>query len=204
MNLKKLNPQLKINLANAEIVNENEMQSEVFSFLKSGADCVIESPDGSGKSTLIAISVLQNLAGSSIESIRALIFCKDRDAVVEMVNIIESLDKDLDLLVYGVHSKGDTDYDKNVISAGLDILVGTHEKINALFSTAGFNMNTVKMFIVDDADVIFKNRGDAAVQRLSMSIAKTQRIFFTSKLSERVEIMSEKIMIEPQYFEYEP
>ncbi len=204
MLFKKINAQLNINLTNGEITDDNEMQSETFPILKSGADCVIASTDGSGKSTLIAISVLQNLAGTSLESIRALIICKDRDAVVEMVKIIESLDYDLNLLVYGVHSKGDTDYDKNVISAGLDILVGTHQKINALFSNAGFNMNTVKMFVVDDADIIFKNRGDAIVQRLSMSIIKTQRIFFTSTLSERVENLAEKIMIEPRYFEYEP
>jgi superfamily II DNA/RNA helicase len=57
------------------------------------------------------------------------------------------------------------------------VLIGTPTKINQLFSTAGFNMNTIKMFIVDDADRLFRNRMDAIVQRLSDSAEKTQRLF---------------------------
>jgi superfamily II DNA/RNA helicase len=72
-----------------------------------------------------------------------------------------------------------------------------------MFSSAGFNINTVKMFIVDDADVLFRNRMDAVILRLSNSIEKTQRLFFCSTLTERVETLADKIMIEPTYFEIE-
>ena len=109
----------------------------------------------------------------------------------------------MDLRVFGVHEKGDTDFDKNHISLGIDVLVGTPNKINQLFSSAGFNMNTVKLFVVDDADVQFRNRMDAVIQRLAMSIEKTQKIFFTTVVTERVEVLAEKIMIEPVYFETE-
>ena len=83
------------------------------------------------------------------------------------------------------------------------MLVGTPNKINQLFSSAGFNINTVKLFVVDDADVQFRNRMDAVIQRLAMSIEKTQKIFFTTIVTERVEVLAEKIMIEPVYFETE-
>jgi ATP-dependent RNA helicase RhlE len=86
---------------------------------------------------------------------------------------------------------------------GLDILIGTPNKINALFSSAGFNMNTVKMFIVDDADILFRNRMDSIILRLSSSVEKTQRIFFCSEITERVESLADKIMIEPLFFEME-
>nr|WP_305069606.1 DEAD/DEAH box helicase [Flavobacterium covae] len=87
-----------------------------------------------------------------------------------------------------------------MISAGMDILIGTPNKINAMFSGAGFNMNTVKIFVVDDADLIFKQRLEPIVQRLSLSVEKTQRLFFTTELTERVEILADKIMIEPYLF----
>jgi len=106
-----------------------------------------------------------------------------------------------DLSILGVHEKGDIDYDKNIISMGLDVLIGTPNKINAMFSSAGFNINTIKMFVVDDADVLFRNRMDAVVLRLSNSIEKTQRIFFCTTLTERVETLADKIMIEPTFFE---
>jgi superfamily II DNA/RNA helicase len=103
----------------------------------------------------------------------------------------------------GVHDKGDIDYDKNVVSMGLDILIGTPNKINAMFSSAGFNSNTIKLMIVDDADVLFRSRMDAVVLRLSNSIEKTQRLFFCSQITERVESLADKIMIEPLFFEME-
>ena len=86
---------------------------------------------------------------------------------------------------------------------GLDILIGTPNKINAMFSSAGFNINTVKLMIVDDADILFRNRMDAIVLRLSNSIEKTQRLFFCSQITERVESLADKIMIEPLFFEME-
>jgi superfamily II DNA/RNA helicase len=70
-----------------------------------------------------------------------------------------------------------------------------------MFASAGFNMNTIKMFVVDDAEILFKSRLDAVIMRLSASVEKTQRLFFCSEISERVEILADKIMIEPLFFE---
>jgi hypothetical protein len=36
-----------------------------------------------------------------------------------------------------------------------------------------------------------------------MSVEKTQRIFFCSQITERVETLAEKVMIEPLFFEME-
>lgn len=201
MNLKKINPNLQKALVENELLEANELQTETFSAIKSGADCVVISPSGSGKTTTIAINVIQKLAKAEGESTRALILVENKDKVIAMASLFRSLGNYTDLRIYGVHEKGDTDFDKNHISLGLDILIGTPNKVNMLFSTAGFNMNTVKMLVVDDADILFKNRMDAVVQRLSNSIEKTQRLFFTTNATERVETLADKIMIEPLFFE---
>ena len=120
-----------------------------------------------------------------------------------MVELFKKLSNYTDIRVIGAHDKGDIDFDKNQISLGMDVIIGTTTKINAMFASAGFNMNTVKMFVVDDADVLFRNRLDATIMRLSASVEKTQRIFFCSEITERVEVLAEKIMIEPVFFEME-
>jgi ATP-dependent RNA helicase RhlE len=203
MKLKKINPQLQQALAENGLSEGNELQTETFSFIKSGADAVLQAPAGKGKTTTIVINVIQKLEREMGESTRALIFCETKEKVVEMVELFRKYGNYTDLRVYGVHEKGDIDYDKNHISLGLDVLIGTPAKLNLLFSTAGFNLNTVKMFVVDDADILFKNRMDAIVQRISASVEKTQRLFFTSQITERVEALAEKIMVEPAYFESE-
>ena len=201
MNLKKINPNLQRALIENNLSEANELQADTFSTIKSGADAVIQSPKGSGKTTTIVINVIQKLEKEVGESTRALILVEDKDKVVEMSKMFQTYGNYTDLRVFGVHDKGDTDFDKNHISLGLDVLIGTPNKINHLFSTAGFNMNTIKMFIVDDADVLFKSRMDSVVHRLSASTEKTQRLFFTSEITEKVEILADKIMIEPLFFE---
>lgn len=203
MNLKKINPNLQKALIENGLTEANEMQQETFSTIKSGADAVIQSAGGTGKTTTIVLNVIQKLEKTLDESTRALILVENKEKVLEMEELFLKYGTYTDLSILGVHDKGDIDYDKNVVSMGLDILIGTPNKINAMFSSAGFNSNTIKLMIVDDADVLFRSRMDAVVLRLSNSIEKTQRLFFCSQITERVESLADKIMIEPLFFEME-
>jgi superfamily II DNA/RNA helicase len=203
MQLKKINPNLQQALIENDLLEANEMQQETFSTIKSGADAVIQSPKGTGKTVTIVLNVIQRLQKTMGESTRALIIVENKEKVLEMEELFLKFGTYTDLSILGVHDKGDIDYDKNIISLGLDVLIGTPNRINALFSSAGFNINTIKMFIVDDSEVLFRNRLDAVILRLSASIEKTQRIFFCSEITERVESLADKIMIEPLFFEME-
>ncbi len=203
MNLKKINPNLQKALIENGLIEANEMQLETFSAIKSGADAVIQSPGGTGKTTTIVLNVIQKLEKSIGESTRALIIVENKEKVIEMEELFLKYGLYTDLSILGVHDKGDIDYDKNVVSMGLDILIGTPNKINAMFSSAGFNSNTIRIMVVDDADILFRNRMDSVVLRLSQSIEKTQRLFFCSQITERVESLADKIMIEPIFFELE-
>jgi superfamily II DNA/RNA helicase len=59
------------------------------------------------------------------------------------------------------------------------------------------------MLILDDADSILKMRHETKIMRISNSIAKTQRIIFTDVLTERVEILAEKMLVEPFEFDFD-
>lgn len=201
MQLKKINSNLQKALQEIGLVEPNQMQLKTFSTIKSGADAVIQSEAGSGKTTTIVFNVIQKLEKTIDESTRALIIVESKEKVMAMEALFLEYGVYTDLSILGVHDKGDIDYDKNLVSMGLDILIGTPNKINAMFSSAGFNSNTIKLLIVDDADVLFRNRMDAIVLRLSNSIEKTQRLFFCSQITERVESLADKIMIEPLFFE---
>src|SRR5690606_1905931 len=95
------------------------------------------------------------------------------------------------------------DYDKNYISTGVDILVGTPKKLSDMFSSAGYNVNRLKMFIVDDADPILKLRHETKIMRISDGVPKTQRIIFSEQFTERIEILTERMLIEPFEFDFE-
>ncbi|MFH7005445.1 DEAD/DEAH box helicase [Flavobacterium bizetiae] len=201
MKLKKINEKLQDALIENGLTEANVLQQETFSTIKSGADCIILSPERSGKSTTIVLNVIQQLSGHTEESPRALIFVEDKAKVLEMEALFEKYGKYSNLEVYGVHDKGDMDYDKNYISTGIDVLIGTPNKLSDMFTTAGYNVNRLKMFIIDDADPILKLRHETKIMRISNSITKTQRIIFAETLTERIEILADKMMLEPYLFD---
>lgn len=203
MILKKINANLQKALIENNLNEANSLQQETFSTLKSGADCIIIAPPGTGKSTTIALNVIQQLVEEGEESPRALIFVQDKAKVLEMESIFENLCLYNNLRVYGVHEKGDMEYDKNYISTGIDVLIGTPIRLNEMFTTAGFNVNRLKMFILDDADPILKLRNETKIMRISNSITKTQRIIFSETMTERIDVLAEKMLIEPVFFDFE-
>jgi superfamily II DNA/RNA helicase len=203
MNLKKINPNLQQALIELGLTEANPIQQDTFSTLKSGADCVIVSLSGSGKSTTIVLNVIQKLVAEGEESPRALIVVEDKAKVLAMEELFEQFGKYTNLRVYGVHDKGDLEYDKNYISTGIDVLIGTPNRLNDMFTTAGYNVNRLKMFILDDAEPILKLRHETKIMRISNSINKTQRIIFSEVLTERIEMLAEKMLTEPIWFELE-
>ena len=203
MKLKKINEELQQALIENGLTEANTMQKETFSTLKSGSDCIIVAPKGSGKSTTIVLNVIQRLSGSNEESPRALIIVEDKAKVLEMEALFDKYGKQCNLEVYGVHDKGDMEYDKNYISSGVDVLIGTPNKLSEMFTTAGYNVNRLKMFVLDDADPILKLRHETKIMRISNSIVKTQRIIFTEQFTERVEILAEKMLVEPFEFDFD-
>ncbi len=202
MKLKKINEKLQEALEESGLTDANQMQRDTFSIIKSGSDCIVISPKGSGKSATIVINVIQQLVGEGEESPRALIIVEDKDKVLEMEELFEKFGSKTDLRVYGVHDKGDLEYDKNYISTGIDVLIGTPNRLSSMLSSAGYNVNRLKMFIIDDADTILKLRHDTKIVRISNSIIKTQRLIFSDYLSERIDLIADKMLVEPLLFEY--
>jgi ATP-dependent RNA helicase RhlE len=203
MKLKKINENLQTALIDAGLTEANDLQQETFSTLKSGADCIIISPPQTGKSTTIVLNVIQQLVAEGEESPRALIIVEDKAKVLEMEELFEKLGNYTNLRVYGVHDKGDMEYDKNYISTGIDVLIGTPNRLSEMFTTAGYNINRLKMFILDDADPILKLRHETKIMRISNSITKTQRIIFSDTLTDRIDVLAEKMLVEPFLFEME-
>lgn len=201
MNLKKIDSSLQKALLDAGLHEANELQQETFPVLKSGADIVIQSPSKSGKTTTLVMNVIQKLKKPFEESPRALIMVQDKAKVLEMIRMFETYNEYNKLRVFGVHEKTDLDNDKNQISLGIDVLIGTPERLNLLFSGAGYNVNTLSVFMIDDLDFLLRSRFEAIILRLSDSIGKAQRVAFCSIITERVEILADRIMIEPLFFE---
>ncbi len=201
MKLKKINENLQKALIENGLTEANEMQQETFSTIKSGADCVIIATAKSGKTTTLVLNVIQRLEREFEESPRALIVVETKEKMLEMKALFEKFGNYTDLRVYGVHDKGDIDFDKNHISLGIDVLIGTPNRLSDMFASAGYDVNRLKMFIIEDADELLRLRFDTKLARISEAMGKTQRILFSERVTERLENFADRTMLEPLFFE---
>ena len=133
MNLKKIDEDLKIALIENGLTEATELQLETFSPIKSGADVVIQGGKNTGKTTAMVINIIHKLKKPFQESPRALILVDDKPKLLEVIALFELYNKNNKLRVFGTHDKTDLDEDKNLISLGVDVLVGTPNKLNQMF-----------------------------------------------------------------------
>lgn len=201
MQLKKINTELQQALQEMGFIEANELQSATYSLLKSGQPLVVVAPKQSGRTTTIQLQVIQRLQNPRELSPRAMIMLADDQSVRDFQESFALMNKYNKLRVFYVFDKTDIDEEKNQISLGIDLIVGTPNKLNTLFAGAGFDVNQLQMVVFDDFDVLMKNRHETTVNRLLESIHKGQRLFFCSQVTERVEAMAYKWVEEPEFFE---
>ncbi len=203
MQLKKIHPSLQKALIELGYHEPNELQEASYSTIKSGADVVLVAPKQTGKTMNAVMHTIQKLQQPVGESTRALFLVNFKEDGLEVMEWFEKLGKYNQLRVYFSHDKSDMDEDKNLISLGNDVIVSTPTKINDLFATAGFNLNTVRFLVIDDADLQLKNRWENLYQRLFISIVKTQVVLNASEVTEKLEFFVDKYLTEPLWLESE-
>lgn len=203
MNLKKINPKLQEALVELGKTEAPQVIKEAFGTIKSGNDVVLIIEEEDEREEAIAISVIQRLEKPYMLSPRALIIVEDKPQALKMEAIFKALARYTKLRIFMTHDKTDLDEDKNQISLGIDVLIGTPERLAFMFGNAGFDVNQLQMFVINKTDDLLKKRLDGRLYRLSESIGKTQRLYVSELETERLEIFVEKTMLDSYWFSNE-
>lgn len=200
MKLKKINPNLQQALIENGLTEASNVIKEAFGIIKSGNDVVLIIENDAQRYEAIAVSVIQRIEKAFMISPRALVVVKDKEQALQMEAVFKKLAKYTNLRIFMTHDKTDLDDDKNQISVGIDVLIGTPERLSFMFGNAGFDVNQLKMWVINDIDELLRLRHDARLYRLSESIGKTQRLYVTDKETERLEIFVDKTMLDSYWF----
>lgn len=200
MNLKKINPKLQQALIENGLTEAPNVIEEAFGTIKSGNDVVLIIEDQKERKEAIAISVIQRLEKAFMLSPRALVIVEDKPQALQMEAVFKELAKYTDLRIFMTHDKTDLDEDKNQISVGIDVLVGTPERLSFMFGNAGFDVNQLKMLVINNTDELLRLRHDTRLYRLSESIGKTQRLYVSEQETERLEMFVYKTMLDSYWF----
>lgn len=204
MNLKKLTPELASGIINAGFDQEpREIQELSIPKIKSGADILLISPEGSGKSTALVIGTIQQLKKPFEEAPRAIIITSTKEKAFEMEEQFRLLGKQSKLRTFVAFDKGIIQYQKDEIYDGLDVLICTPKRLSELINVNGVPMTKINLIIMDDADTLITNRYHAVIYRIGDGVKKAQLIISADKWHNKFEDLSDRILKNPIVIEPE-
>ncbi|WP_298494847.1 DEAD/DEAH box helicase [uncultured Algibacter sp.] len=199
MPFKKLIQLLKDTLENKGYNEPLAFQKLILSKIKGGASMFCIAPKGAGKTTSIILSVIQKLKGKAFEDApRALIFVKDKQAALALELEFKAFLRGSDLRVYCAYDEKNIEDQRNEIYDGVDIVIATPKRLNKIYLLNGINLNKLQMFIVDDAEFLFKNNNLSEVTRTPESIGKCQYLIFSTTFDNRFKRWQETFMYNSQ------
>ena len=201
MFIEKLNKKLVTALTENGFNEPKELQLKCLSKINAGIDVIAVAPDNSGKSTLIAISVIHKLQHALEDAPRAIIIVANKEKAIAMKEQFDLFAKETDLRALCLFEEGKINKQSVEVYEGTDVVIGTGKRVYELYFNQSLNVNKLKLFILDDAEQIIKNTWQSPIDRLGESIPKCQHLIFTNDFNSKIEKLVNKFMVAPVYID---
>lgn len=199
----KLDKQLLESLKENGFTESTELEQVCIPRIKSGRDLLCIAGKGSGKSTTLVVSVLQRLKAELEDNARAVIVVADKERALEMKNEFSRLGEYTDLRVHTACDDEKIDVQKDKIYMGTDVVIGTAKRLNQIYTLYALNLGAVKIFAIDDAELVIKNLNYLQLDRLARSLPKSQKVVFAETLTEWVDRFADEFMNNEEIIEIE-
>lgn len=174
------------------------IQDESYSPILAGSDFVGIAQTGTGKTIAYLLPILQDLKFSEQPHPRVLVLVPTRELVIQIVEQIEKLTPYINVRALGVYGGTNINTQKNAISEGLDIIVGTPRRLYDLALTSVLRLKSIKKLVIDEADVMldfgYKTQLNNIFDYLPQ---KRQNILFSATMTTYVDELIDGFLINP-------
>jgi len=202
MSFPRLIPHLQAVLEQQEFQAPLPFQLQCLAPIKSGKHLFCLAPKDAGKTTALIISVIQKLGGvAKGDSPRAIIFVEGRESALALESAFKPLLRRTDLRLFTALDQHEIEGQKNEIYDGIDIIIGSPERLSKLFFINAINIAQMRMLIVEDADFLSRSTGHVLIERMSESLKACQFLVFAESRSKRFERMADGFMQRASWIE---
>ncbi|HEY5654274.1 MAG TPA: DEAD/DEAH box helicase [Woeseiaceae bacterium] len=175
-------------------------------------DIAGQAQTGTGKTAAFLIAMYQKLLSHPAEQKgarqpRAFILAPTRELAVQIANDAELLGSHTGFRIGLAY--GGTDYEKqrNIITEGIDVLIGTPGRIIDYFKQGVFKLDQVEVAILDEADRMFDLGFIKDIRYLLRRLPPPEKrlnMLFSATLSQRVMELAYEHLNEPELVRIEP
>ena len=159
-----------------------------------GRDIIAQAHSGTGKTATFGISVLEKI-DTNLNKPQALILAPTRELVEQITGVISNIGNFLDVKVEGFVGGKATKDDILKLKLGVHIIVGTPGRIEDLITKGVLNIDSIKIFVLDEADEMLSKGFIVQVQKIVSRFDESVQIaLFSATLTEEVKQITKKFM----------
>ena len=197
-------------LEEAGYTEATPIQAEAIMPLLEGKDLLGCAQTGTGKTAAFAIPILQGLSyeqrsSSGHRQIKALILAPTRELAIQINESFEAYGKHLGLKTMVIFGGVSQNPQTKELTSGVDILVATPGRLLDLISQKFIHLNSIKYFVLDEADRMLDMGMIHDVRRIIAYLPKErQTMFFSATMPTEIAKLSSSILKNPVKVEITP
>lgn len=168
-----------------------------------GEDLAGQAQTGTGKTAAFLLPIFQRLMAvpDSGPQPRAIILAPTRELVIQIHKDAELLGKHTGLRIGVVYGGADYERQRNLVAAGLDILIGTPGRLIDYYRQKVFGLKHIEVLVLDEADRMFDLGFIKDIRFLLRRMpphSERQGMLFSATLSYRVKELAYEHMNNPK------
>ena len=187
------------------------IQAETLPIILEGHDVAGQAQTGTGKTAAFLLAIMNRLLQQERHKenrkIRAIIITPTRELAIQIHNDAVQLNKFADFSIGLVYGGIDYNKQRDMISDGLDILIGTPGRLIDYYKQKVLDLSHVQVMVLDEADRMFDLGFISDVRYLLRKMPKAQKrlnMLFSATLSWRVMELAYEHMNNPQLIKINP
>ena len=177
--------------------NPSSIQQKAIVPLVDGKDIIAQAQSGSGKTGAFCIGALEKI-DNNIYNVQVIILSHTKELARQTFNVFNSLGEFLNIksaLVIGGISIDDS---KKKLKNGVHAIIGTPGRILHMLNDKCFNINKIKLLIIDEADELLSIGFEEQLRNIIEILDnKVQIGLFSATLSEKCLLLTKYFMNEP-------
>lgn len=184
------------------------IQAQSIPVLLQGKDLLACAQTGTGKTAAFALPIIQQLTKENAhkeKGIKALIITPTRELAIQIDESFAAYGRNTRLrhtVIFGGVTQGKQ---VNDLRSGIDILVATPGRLLDLISQGIIHLNTIRHFVLDEADRMLDMGFVHDVKRIIKLLpVQRQSLFFSATMPDNIKALADTILRDPAKVEVTP
>ncbi|MDD3078019.1 MAG: DEAD/DEAH box helicase [Paludibacter sp.] len=190
-------------------VNPTLIQEQAIPFVLNNKDILGLAQTGTGKTAAFAIPIIQRLYQDNEKKkkkeIKALILTPTRELSIQIDDCIKDYTKYIEIRHSVIYGGVNQNSQVNALKSGVDILTATPGRLLDLMNQGFVNLNSIRYFVLDEADRMLDMGFIHDIKRLLPKLPKEkQTLFFSATMPRTIATLSQTILKNPVKVEVAP